>query len=438
MTIINTNMPSIIATNAITMNERDQEVAMERLSTGLRINSAGDDAAGLAISSRMKAEVTGLEMATRNSNDAISMLETLEGSSREIAAILQRMRELAVQAGSDTMGVTDRFALDLEFGQLMNEIQRIATQTTWNEITIMNGGNDAGNTAAVATTRQVTATDLNIQLGKNSGQTMALTIKSFDPRTAVRAAARIEKVNPVTGTEIAATPPAAAAGGNPAVLRTRTNNLFTDATLTTVAGGDHRTRFANTALGADGAGFATMGLQTIAVNEGGLLYAGNDNHVMADPTDAGARNRRNAETQAFGSAVLFVGNNLNQNDETGGANGAAALADAPWSDTLQNKERIAITSRVNAAYALHNLDIAISAISSERAKYGAYIGRLEYAGDNLTNVARHQEQSRSRIADADYAVETTQLSRTTIIAQASTAMLAQANASKQSVLTLLQ
>jgi flagellin len=129
---------------------------------------------------------------------------------------------------------------------------------------------------------------------------------------------------------------------------------------------------------------------------------------------------------------------LNQSDETGGVAAAAALADAPWSDTLQNKERIAITSRVNAAYALHNLDIAISAISSERAKYGAYIGRLEYAGDNLTNVARHQEQSRSRIADADYAVETTQLSRTTIIAQASTAMLAQANASKQSVLTLLQ
>jgi flagellin len=101
-------------------------------------------------------------------------------------------------------------------------------------------------------------------------------------------------------------------------------------------------------------------------------------------------------------------------------------------------ERVNLLSRINATYTLHNLDIAISAVSAERAKYGAYISRLEHAGDNLTNVARHQEQSRSRIADADYAVETSELSRTTIIAQASTAMLAQANAAKQTVLTLLQ
>lgn len=435
MTIINTNMASIIATNAITANARDQEIAMERLSTGLRINSAGDDAAGLAISSRMAAEVTGLEMATRNSNDGISMLETLEGSSREIGEALQRMRELAVQAATDTMGVTDRAALDLEFGQLMSEIERISTQTTWNEITIMNGSNDANDQPV--TTAAVTRTDLRIQLGKNSGQTMNLTIKSFDPRTAVRAAARIEKVNPLTGAEIAATAAAAAAGGNPAVLLTRTNNLFTDATNTTISGGAHRTRTANTALGTDGAGFATVGLQTLAFNNGGLTYAGNDNHVIADATATGI-NRRDAETQAFGSAVLYVGNNLNVGDLTGGVFGAAALPDAPWANAMQLKERIAITSRTNAAYALHNLDIAISAISAERAKYGSYISRLESAGDNLTNVARHQEQSRSRIADADYAVETTELSRTTIISQASTAMLAQANAAKQTVLTLLQ
>ena len=119
MSVINTNMSALVATNAIIANDRDQEIAMERLSTGLRINSAADDAAGLAISSRMQAEVTGLNMATRNANDAISMIETIEGSSREIAAALQRMRELAVQAASDTYGVTDRAALDLEFGQLM-------------------------------------------------------------------------------------------------------------------------------------------------------------------------------------------------------------------------------------------------------------------------------------------------------------------------------
>ena len=132
--------------------------------------------------------------------------------------------------------------------------------------------------------------------------------------------------------------------------------------------------------------------------------------------------RRAAETQAFGHAVLFVGmaTAAAQNVVVGGG------------------KRIDILSRGNADYTLAQLDVAISAVSAERAKYGAYISRLEHAGDNLTNVARHQEQSRSRIADADYAVETSELSRTTIIAQASTAMLAQANAAKQTVLTLLQ
>ena len=139
MSVINTNMAGIIATNAIIQNDRDQETAMERLSTGKRINSAGDDAAGLAISERMRAEVSGLKIATRNANDAISMLETAEGASVEIVEMLQRMRELAVQAATDTNSATDRAALDLEFGQLMQEMISIASNTTWNTMTVMNG-----------------------------------------------------------------------------------------------------------------------------------------------------------------------------------------------------------------------------------------------------------------------------------------------------------
>ena len=140
MSVINTNMAGIIATNAILQNERDQETAMERLSTGKRINSAGDDAAGLAITERMAAEVSGLTMAARNSNDAISMLETAEGATVEIMEMLQRMRELAVQAATDTYSLTDRLSLDLEFGQLMTEIVSIASNTTWNTMTVLNGG----------------------------------------------------------------------------------------------------------------------------------------------------------------------------------------------------------------------------------------------------------------------------------------------------------
>jgi flagellin len=132
-------------------------------------------------------------------------------------------------------------------------------------------------------------------------------------------------------------------------------------------------------------------------------------------------------SSAYGSAALFQGGD---NAVAGGVNSFGGAQD------LDN--RVNITTRLNAGYALTQLDVAITAASQERATYGAYINRLEHASNNLTNVARHQEQSRSRIADADYAVETSALSRTTIIAQAATAMLAQANAAKQNVLSLLQ
>ena len=131
--------PATLAANAILRNDRAMGTAMERLSTGLRINSAKDDAAGLAISTRMRAEVSGLEMAAKNANDAISMLEVAEGATLEISNMLNRMRELAVQSASGTYSDNDRGALDLEFGALMSEIERIATNTTWNTMCILNG-----------------------------------------------------------------------------------------------------------------------------------------------------------------------------------------------------------------------------------------------------------------------------------------------------------
>ena len=347
MSVINTNIAGKIATNAIIRNDRMQEIAMERLSTGLRINSAKDDAAGLAISQRMRAEVSGLEMATRNANDAISMLETVEGASLEIANILQRMRELAVQSASGTYSNTDRSALDLEFGELFLEMQRIATQTTWNTMSLMDGDGQTDNTVA--------ATTVNIQLGKSTAQTMALTLKSFDPRTTLKITSIMQTLTPV--------------------------RAF-----------------------AEGAAVA-------AVVAGGYDRLGNLNHT--GNTVAGEI-ASEEETQAFGAAVLFAGN-------------------AGDADT-----RIDILTESNAGFALTNLDKAITGVSAERAKYGAYISRLQHAGDNLLNVAQNQDQSRSRIEDADYAIETSELARTQIIAQASTAMLAQANQAKQTVLTLLK
>ena len=356
MSVINSNMSAIIATNSITRNDRDQETAMERLSTGLRINSASDDAAGLAISERMKAEVSGLQQASRNANDAISMLETVEGASFEIVEMLQRMRELAVQASSDTYSLGDRKSLDLEFGQLMAEIQRISNTTVWNTMTLMNGGNDS-------TLGAVSATSVVIQIGKSSTQTVTLSFNSWNPQNTVDLEHQNERVLETGGGVTLATANAYVAGDG-----------VSDNFLTAIGG---------TAIG--------------------------------------------TSSSAYGSAALFQGGD---NAVAGGVNSFGGAQD------LDN--RVNITTRLNAGYALTQLDVAITAASQERATYGAYINRLEHASNNLTNVARHQEQSRSRIADADYAVETSALSRTTIIAQAATAMLAQANAAKQNVLTLLQ
>jgi flagellin len=283
MTVINTNIGATIARNAIGTNERAMATSMERLSTGLRINSAKDDAAGLAIATRMTAQVSTLNMGVRNANDAISMLQTVEGASKEISNMLVRMKELAVQANSETYSTTDTDALNLEYQALLTEITRVQANTKWNGMALMD------NAAAG------TANTVSVQLGDSAKD---VTIKDWS----------------ITGVG--------------SVLTGLTGTAITDTT------------------------------------------------------------------------------------------------------------RAAATTK--AAAAITALDTAITAATTEQATYGSEIASLTHAADNLTNVSANTDQSRSRIQDADYAVETTNLARTQIIAQASTAMLAQANQSKQSVLALLR
>ena len=298
MTVINTNISANIARDAIGRNDRAMATSMERLSTGLRINSAKDDAAGLAIANRMAGQISGLNMAKRNANDAISMVQTVEGASKEIGSMLVRMRELAVQSASGTYSQSDRAALQLEFDELGLEVKRIQENTKWNGIALLD------------TARTTAATKINIQLGASSGQTMALSFKDWSLANAAPT---------VSGTE--------------------------------------------SAYGVD-------------------LTAGASFRIHSSVDDA--------------------------------------------------------TSITEASATITSLDTAITGITSEQATYGAYLSRLQHAADNISNVATNLDQSRSRIQDADYAVETTELARTQIIAQASTAMLAQANQVKQTVLALLQ
>ena len=322
MTVINTNTASMVARDAIQRNDRDMSTAMERLSTGSRINSAKDDAAGLAISDRMSAQVSGLNMATRNANDAISLLQTVDGAAQEISNMLSRMYELAVQAASGTYTSTDRTALDLEFGELMKEIQEIAERTEWNGTSIMDNTYDG--TSAASTDM------LNVQIGAESGQTMDIIIKDWRPT-------------------ISADAQLASAG---------------DATTDGIDSADSAYNLAGTANGTE-------------------------------------------------AALYFL-------------------------DGTENTDRLVITTAATAAIAVKNLNNAIDGAAKERAQYGAYISRLQHAADNLQNVSTNTAASRSQISDADYATETTELARTQIISQASTAMLAQANQVKQTVLALLR
>jgi len=318
MTVINTNTASLLARDAIQRNDRAMSTAMERLATGSRINTAKDDAAGLAISDRMGAQVSGLNMAVRNANDAISLLQTVDGAAQEISNMLSRMYELAVQAASGTYTSTDRTALDLEFGELMKEIQEIAERTEWNGNSIMDDTYDD------------TTNALKVQLGAEANQTMAVRIKDWRPT--ISADAQLASA--------------------------------TDATADGIDSADSAYNLDGTANGSE-------------------------------------------------AALYFL-------------------------DGTENTDRLVITSAAAAAIAVKNLNNAIDGAAKERAQYGAYISRLQHAADNLQNVATNTAASKSQISDADYASETTELARTQIISQASTAMLAQANQVKQTVLSLLR
>ena len=430
MTVINTNTASLVARDAIQRNDRAMAQSMERLSTGSRINSAKDDAAGLAISERMSAQVSGLNMAVRNANDAISLLQTADGASQEISNMLSRMRELAVQAASGTYTSTDQTALDLEFGELMNEIDRIAANTEWNGTAILGGG-DTTVTASGASTR-----DYAIQLGAESAQTMALTLNSWrtqvsrDTQMSAASGTGRDGVDPkvgeaqvVTFSDMATNDVFELAGitvtATAAVTAANLENFFTAQTNSGSITGTLTGATLSGALNGYSTAEHTDGSKVTFTSTGGR----NDGKTLASATVTG---QTDGTDHAVAAAVSVTGT------EGVGAYGQGVLF---YGST---PTRIDITSAANASQAIAELDRAIDGAAAERAKYGSYMSRLQHASDNLQNVATNTAASKSQISDADYAAETTELARTQIISQASTAMLAQANQVKQTVLSLLQ
>jgi flagellin len=457
MTAINTNTSSLIAKNAISQNERAMSQAMTRLSTGSRINSARDDAAGLAISERMSSQISGLNMAARNANDAISLLQTAEGATKEISSMLGRMRELAVQAASGTYNTTDQAALNLEYQALLTEMDRVAETTEWNGDKILAGATSTVNT------NLADSKSLAIQVGAEASQTMALTLNSWRTGVAVDGSmtadgtgkSGVDDQAPETSL-VAFADHVITAGNNLLVTiggltatisnasagsLTMTDDAFADLFANLEDGatqGD--TVFADGALTAAWTGTlsgfnssAVIGDTTVKFTSTGTTTSNNTLDVTSLViTTTGSTGTPTAPTAtvvagtkanqgAYGAGILFFGGNT----ANGGGTAVAPTA-------------LNITSTANASAVITEIDAAIDGAAAERAKYGAYMSRLQHASDNLTNVATNTAASRSQIADADYAAETTELARTQIISQASTAMLAQANQVKQTVLALLK
>jgi flagellin len=411
MTTINTNTAASIAAKALTQNERLMNDAMERLSTGKRINNAGDDAAGLAITSRMTTHIDGLEQAARNANDAIGMIQVADGALSEMTGILQRMREITVQAGSATYTAADIGMIAKEFDQLRDELSNIVTYTTWNGTALLDGNvNSAGGVNKAVDTLSITEAQLR-GLGANANATFELT--DSDGRTLTITQANIST----------------ASGGARATFNLATLADLKAALNTAI---DANTGFAQ--MDADVAGDTVTFTQEVA-NAGQITSVGGKTDATTS-VSVGAGVTRT--TNAGSDTVSFqIGTNVNQTLSVDF--GTMAMTGATGNDLGANFiNTLTISTNADANTAMGYVDTAIDAVNTRRATLGAAIGRLEHAVDNLENNAVNHAASRSRILDADYAAETTELARTQIIQQAGTAMLAQANQKSQAVLQLLK
>ena len=394
MTVINTNIKSLISQNAMIKNNRELSSAMQQLSTGKRINSAKDDAAGLAITSRMTAQIRGLDQAVRNGNDSISMLQTTEGAMIEMTNMMQRMRELAIQSSNDTYTATDRGYLDLEFQQLKTEVNRITKDTEWNGMNIMDGSvvNDDGSIGK-----------FEFQVGANQGQIITHTIADMGFRDNAQSTFATTTANSVGVKQIS--------------TLTLSGTYKAGDKISFTAGGETKSY---TVLAAD------------------LTSADNDTNLgsiaakllTAAATPIGSADQ--AVVTVAGKVLTFTASVAGVGFDT------ATSTDLVDAGAMKNMRALNILNNSNSNTSIEQLDVSINRINTERAGLGALINRLTYAVDNLTNVAQNTTESRSRILDADYAKASSEVARTQIISQAATAMLAQANQQPQTVMKLLQ
>ena len=477
---INTNVSSLTAQRNLGMSQASLSTSIQRLSSGLRINSAKDDAAGLAISERFTTQIRGLNQAVRNANDGISLAQVAEGALAGASNILQRVRELSVQSANASNSAGDRKAIQAEVGQLLSELDRISVTTEFNGQKLLDGSFGSA----------------TFQVGANANQTITATTGNFRTTTygaqinnskLVDAAAT---ATALTGTSVVAglqTKTATLGASDTAATAAAAINALSDATGVTASArnvselkfaangavslavkGDNATAAnvtfnvsGNTAAGLAEAvkGFNDVASQTgitaklnsaadgiILTNEAGADINLTNNSATVGVTLA-AQNAEAATTPTFGAAtaaaavggtVVSRGTLELASDKGYSITGTSALASTTAASSLKAVNTIDVSTVDGSTKALKIIDAALSAVNGQRASFGALQSRFETTVNNLQSTSENMSASRGRIQDADFAAETANLSRSQILQQAGTAMVAQANQLPQGVLALLR
>ncbi|NBX45584.1 MAG: flagellin [Gammaproteobacteria bacterium] len=380
--VINTNIGSIQAERALAGTRETMETSMQRLATGRRINSASDDAAGIAVASRMTDQMRALNMAIRNASDGLSLAQTAEGSIEEMQNILQRMRELGVQAANGTYTDTDRSFLDLEYQALMSELYRISKSTAWDkDLKVLDDDVQAVDIQVGADAGEV----LNIPLGPLTPRALGLKTETSDVGKTGTNFDGATAASPQTSSALTAQFPSASAPGTDFVVQVSVTN---------------------------GRSVTIMAEDVTDIDD---LVAKLNADIDSSTNSLTFSKVANTDTLVLTHGSTTFTATITTSVDTSGI------------DTL-----------AEASKALAVIDDAQDIVNEQRSKLGAAMNRVQYTISNLMNVVENTSEAKSRIYDTDYAAESAALARTQVLAQAGTAMLAQANQSTQYVLNLLR
>ena len=397
--IINHNMMSMNAQRSLGVNSSGLGKSIEKLSTGQRVNRAADDAAGLTISEKMRTQVRGLTQASRNAQDGISAVQTAEGALDEVHSMLQRMRELTVQAGNDTNKLEDRKAIQAEIKQLSNEIEDISTKTEFNKQKLLDGN----------------FKDKSLQVGANQGQTLGISIESMSA----------EKLG--LGHKVGTAEPGEKASSKSAGF----TNLVAAADATTLevtVNGTTKTISMSGETGEQSAADLKTKLSTafkdVDVTENGGAITFEAKEVGSDPVEVSIKVKKGVTGKGFGA----TGDNVAMTPK----NGADKYAEGDF------KLDISVKSAKEVETTLGKIDKAISQVSTQRSSLGAIQNRLEHTIKNLNNAAENTQAAEARIRDTDMAKEMSTFTKNNVLSQAAQAMISQANQIPNQALQLLR